>query len=81
MSRFLLYLKRIFLNLKGLSDASIVSLTKKEYGLPVHSLKVLIKSLVLISDEWFCAISWSSLLFRIVAIEKCVVLSLTSFGT
>ena len=34
----LLYIKNIFLNLKGLSDASVVSLTKKEYGLAVHSL-------------------------------------------
>ena len=31
-------LKRFFLNLKGLSDASVVSLTKKEYGSAVHSL-------------------------------------------
>ena len=31
-------LKRFFLNLKGLSDESVVSLTKKEYGSAVHSL-------------------------------------------
>ena len=29
-------LKRFFLNLKGLSDASVVSLTKNEYGSAVH---------------------------------------------
>ena len=31
-------LKRFFLNLKGLSDASVVSLTKKEYGSAVQFL-------------------------------------------
>ena len=81
MSWFLLYIKRIFLNLKGLSDASIASLTRKEYGLAVNSLQILMKTLVLISDEWFRAISWSSLLFGIFAIKKWVILSLTSFGT
>ena len=30
--------KRFFLNLKGLSDASVVSLTKKEYGSAVRFL-------------------------------------------
>ena len=74
-------LKRFFLNLKGLSDASVVSLTKKEYGLAVHSLWILMKSLVLISDEWFNAICWSSLLFGIFMIKKWVEFSLTSFGT
>ena len=33
-----------FLNLKGLFDASIVSITKKEYGSAVHSLYILAKS-------------------------------------
>ena len=28
--------KRFFLNLKGLSDVSVASLTKKEYGSAVH---------------------------------------------
>ena len=51
-------------------DASVVSLTKNEYGLAVHSLNILVKSLVLMSDEWFIAISRSSLLFGIFAIEK-----------
>ena len=31
-------LKSFFLNLKGLSDATAVSLTKKEYGSAVHFL-------------------------------------------
>ena len=39
-------LKRFFLNLKELFDASIVSITKKEYG-----SSVLAKSLVLMSHE------------------------------
>ena len=30
------YLKRFFLNLKGLSDGKFGSLTKKEYGSLVH---------------------------------------------
>ena len=29
-------LEKVFLNLKGLSDARIASLTKKEYGSAVH---------------------------------------------
>ena len=45
------YLKRFFLNLKGLSDGKVVSLTKKEYGCAVHFLKMFIKSLKSISDE------------------------------
>ena len=44
-------LKRLFLNLKGLFDASIVSITKREYGSAVHTLNILVKSLVLMSDE------------------------------
>ena len=77
----MLYVEKIFLNLKGLSDASVASLTKKEYGSAVHFLWILMKSLVSISDEWFNAICWSSLLFGIFAIKKWVVFSLTSFGT
>ena len=54
---FTFYVKIFFWNLKGLSDASVVSLTKKEYGSAVHFLYILLKSLVLIiSDEWFIAI-------------------------
>ena len=66
-------LKNFFLNLKGLSDASVVSLTKKEYGSAVHFLEILMKFLVLISDEWFAAICWSSLLLGIFMIKKWVV--------
>ena len=41
--KFAFYVKNIFqkgffLNLKGLFDASIVSITKKEYGSSVHFL-------------------------------------------
>ena len=39
------------------------------------------KSLALMSDEWFIAISWSSLVFGIFKIKKWVVFSLTLFGT
>ena len=81
MSWFLLYLKNNFLNLKGLSDARVVSLTKKEYGSAVHFLYMLVKYLVLMSDDWFIPICWSSLLFEIFAIKKWVVFSITSFGT
>ena len=35
----------------------------------------------MISDEWFNAICWSSLLFGIFMVKKCVEFSLTSFGT
>ena len=45
------YPKRLFLNLKGLSDGKVVSLTKREYGSAVYSLKIFIKSLKSISDE------------------------------
>ena len=38
------------------------------------------KSLELMSDEWFSAICWSSLLFGIFMIKKWVEFSLTSFG-
>ena len=33
-----IYLKRFFLNLNGLSDGKVVSLTKKEYGSAVYFL-------------------------------------------
>ena len=39
-----------------LSDASVVSLTKKECGSVVYVLWILMKSFVLISDELFNAI-------------------------
>ena len=34
----LIYFKRLFLNLKGLSDGKVVSLTKKKYSSAVHFL-------------------------------------------
>ena len=74
-------LKRFFLNLKGSFDASVVSLTKKEYGSVVYFFWILSKLLVLILDEWFNAICWISFLFGIFAIKKGVVFSLTSIGT
>ena len=63
MSWFYYISKRFHLNLKGLSDVSVVSLTKKDYGSAVYFLKILMKSLELISDEWLRAICWSTLLF------------------
>ena len=71
-------LKIFFLNLKGLSDASVASLTKKEYGSAVNFLCILMKYLELISDDAIC---WSSLLFGISMIKKWVKFSPTSFGT
>ena len=71
--------KIFFLNLKGLSDASVVSFTKNEYGSAVQY--ILTKSSVLISDEWFIAICWSSPLLKLFVIKKWVVFNLTSFGT
>ena len=50
-------LERFFLNLRGSFDVSEVSLTKNEYGSAVHFLQILAKSLVVMSDEWFRAIS------------------------
>ena len=70
MSWFYYILKRFFLNPKGLSDASVASLTKKEYGLAVHFLYILMKSLELMSDEWFSVIYWSSLWFGIFMIKR-----------
>ena len=71
-------LKIFFLNLKGLSDASVASLTRKEYGSEVHFLWILMKSLELISDEWFIAICLS---FGISKMKKYVKFNLASFGT
>ena len=70
MSWFYDILKRTFLNLKGLFDASVALLTKKEYGSAVHFLCVLIKSLELMPDEWFSGICWSSFLFGIFIMKK-----------
>ena len=57
-----------------------MSLTKNEYGSSVHFLKILIKSLKSMSDQWPIAICWSSLLLGIKKKKKWVVLNLTSFG-
>ena len=73
--------KRFFLNLKGLSDASVASLTKKEDGSAANFLQILMKSLELMSDELFSAIFLSSLLLVVFMIKKWVQFSLTSFGT
>ena len=59
---------------------SVVSLTKKEYGSEAHFLWILIKSLVLMFDEWFPTF-WSSPLFEVFPIKKWLVFTLTSFGT
>ena len=65
-------LKRFSLNPKGLFHSSVVSLTKNEYDSAVHFLYILAKSLGLMSDEWFIAICWISLLFGIFSIKKVV---------
>ena len=39
------------------------------------------KSLKSMSDEWSNAVCWSSLLFGIFIMKKCIVFNLTSFGT
>ena len=67
---YYMYSKRFFLNFKGLSDANVVSLTKKEYGTTVYFLWMLTKFSLLISDEWFIAICWSSLLRKIFVIKN-----------
>ena len=79
----LLYIdsKGFFPKRNGLSNDKVLSLTKKEYGSTVYSLQILIKSLKSISDEWFIAIWWSSLLFGIFIIKWYAAFNLTSFGT
>ena len=81
MSWFYYMLKRFFLSLKRLFDASVASSAKKEYDSAVHLLCILMKSLVLISAEWFNTIYWGSLLSGLFMIKKWVEFSLTSFGT
>ena len=51
MISFYIPSKRLFQKRKGLSDAKVVSITKKEYGFGVHFLEKLMKFLNLISDE------------------------------
>ena len=55
--------KIFFLKGKRLSDDKVVSLNKKEYSYAVHFSYIFTKSLKSVSDEWFIAICWSSLLF------------------
>ena len=43
---------------KGLSDARVVSITKKIYGFAVHFLERLIKPLKSISDVWLNGVCW-----------------------
>ena len=50
-------------------------------NMAVNFLQVFIKPLKSISDEWFIAICWSSLLFGIFKIKECVQFSLTSLDT
>ena len=78
---FYYMLKRIFLNLKRLSDASVASLTEKEYGSAVHFFMDL--NVMVSANIWWTisAICVSSLLFWIFVIKKWVVFSLISFGT
>ena len=47
----------------------------------MHFLYISMKSLKSISNEWFQAICWSSLLLGIFTLTKCVEFSLTSFDT
>ena len=51
MISFSIISERFFLKRKGLSDARVASITKKEYGFAVHFLLSLIKSLRPISDK------------------------------
>ena len=51
MISFYVLSERFFLKRKGLSDATVASITKKEYGFAVHFLERFIKSLKSISEE------------------------------
>ena len=66
------FILRLSLSLKELSNDNVVSLAKKEYGSSVHFLLTFMKSLKSISNEWFYAICWSSILFGIFMIKKSV---------
>ena len=44
--------KRFPLKLKGIFDARVISINKKEYGFAVYFLEKFIKPLKSISDEW-----------------------------
>ena len=59
-------LSEIFLlKRKGLSDARVTSITKKEYGFAVQFLYRFIKSWKSISDELLNGICWYSRVFEI----------------
>ena len=51
MINFCIFSKRLRLKQKGLFEAKLVSLTKKEYGFPVHFLEKFIKPLNSVSDK------------------------------
>ena len=51
MISFHILAKRLFVKRKGLSDARVASIIKKEFGFAVHFLKRFIKSPKSISDE------------------------------
>ena len=70
---------RFFWTSIGLSGERVVSMTKNEYRSTVRFLYKLLKLLKSISDEWLIAVFWSSQLFGIFMIKKCVVFSLISF--
>ena len=79
MISFYILSKRLDLKRKGLPDARVLSLTKKEYGFcSTFFVNIRIKS---VSYEWLNAICWSFRSSVIFLIKKCVELSLTSFGT
>ena len=52
----------MLLKRKPLSEAKIVSVTKKEYDFSTFFVKIEIKSLKSMSDEWLNAVSWGSCL-------------------
>lgn len=52
MITFYICSKRLHLKRQGLSDTSVVSLTKKIYGFSVHFLQTFVKPLKSILDKW-----------------------------
>ena len=52
----------MLLKRKPLSEAKIVSVTKKEYDFSTFFVMIEIKSLKSMSDEWLNAVSWGSCL-------------------
>ena len=65
MDSFHILSKRFFLKHEELSDARLVSITKKENGFAVHFLERFIKSWRSVSDEWLNAICISYFLLGI----------------